>query len=335
MTAITFTLNHTRFDENYQPLDGTRLTTNFANLARGENREQNLRTALRMIDDRFNELITQGNASGQRYRVQLEIVSVAIDLPSQDAEESSFPVIEMLQTTVIDTQTRQRIPGVVGNNFSSYVRDYDFSILAREYAERDEPLPQDFGVLHGNIFKGFVESEAYQQQFSKLPVICISASTKKIYHRTEHQHPVLGVEYRQNEFSRTDEYFAKMGMAVRYFMPPKSVAPLAFYHFGDLEADYTDLELASTIATMETFQRIYRPEIYNAHTPAGEVYQPSLEHTDFSPTQVAYDREERSRLGVEQGHFALEKLITPHRETLEQWSSQYADHHPHAQGATR
>ena len=40
-----------RFDENYQPADSTRLTTNFANLARGESREQNLRNTLRMINN--------------------------------------------------------------------------------------------------------------------------------------------------------------------------------------------------------------------------------------------------------------------------------------------
>lgn len=38
-------------------------------------------------------------------------------------------------------------------------------------------------------------------------------------------------------------------------MPPHSVAPLAFYFTGDLLSDYTNLELISTISTMETFQR--------------------------------------------------------------------------------
>src|SRR2546429_6936596 len=45
-----------RFDENYHPSDSTRITTNFANLARGTSRQQNLRHTLRMIDNRFNEL---------------------------------------------------------------------------------------------------------------------------------------------------------------------------------------------------------------------------------------------------------------------------------------
>jgi hypothetical protein len=35
---------------------------------------------------------------------------------------------------------------------------------------------------------------------------------------------------------------------VRYFMPPNSVAPLAFYFTGDLLSDYTNLELISTLS---------------------------------------------------------------------------------------
>ena len=53
---FTFSLNSITFDESYQPLDGTRLTTNFANLARGEGRQQNLRKTLKMINNRFNDL---------------------------------------------------------------------------------------------------------------------------------------------------------------------------------------------------------------------------------------------------------------------------------------
>ena len=103
------------------------------------------------------------------------------------------------------------------------------------------------------------------------PVICISVSTSKTYRRTTNTHPVLGVEYAQPEPSLTDEYFAKMGLRVRYFLPRGSVAPLAFYFRGDLLNDYTNLQLIGTIATMETFQKIYRPEIYNANAAAPAV----------------------------------------------------------------
>ena len=40
---FTYSIKTIRFDENYQPADSTRLTTNFANLARGEQRQENLR----------------------------------------------------------------------------------------------------------------------------------------------------------------------------------------------------------------------------------------------------------------------------------------------------
>jgi len=132
---------------------------------------------------------------------------------------------------------------------------------------------------------------------------------------------VLGVEYQQDQPSLTDRYFAKMGLQVRYFMPLNSVAPLAFYFSGDLLADYTNLELIGTISTMETFQKIYRPEIYNANSAAGKRYQPDLNHQDYSLTRIVYDREERSQLAVEQGKFTEENFIKPYQTLLEQWAA--------------
>jgi hypothetical protein len=107
-------------------------------------------------------------------------------------------------------------------------------------------------------------------------------------------------------------------------MPPNSVAPFAFYFFGDLLVDYTNLELISTISTMETFQKIYRPEIYNANAVAGAFYKPNLKNQDYSLTKVIYDREERSRLAIEQGKFAEKQFIKPYQSILEQWSANYA-----------
>jgi len=110
-------------------------------------------------------------------------------------------------------------------------------------------------------------------------------------------------------------------LQVRYFMPPGSVAPLAFYFQGDLLGDYSNLELIGTISTMEAFQKIYRPEIYNANSVAGKVYQPSLKHQDYSSTRIVYDREERSQLAVKQGRFTEEHFIKPYRAVLEQWAA--------------
>lgn len=320
---FSFTIKSIRLDENYQPSNSTRITTNFANLARGESRQQNLRNALKMIDNRFNALANWDNPQGNRYSVELEIVSV--DLAIAGSGEA-FPSIEVLKTNIIDHKTNERIEGIVGNNFSSYVRDYDFSVLLLDHNKSREEfsIPDNFGDLHGKLFKYFIDSETYKQHFKKPPVICLSVSDNKTYHRTENHHPVLGVEYQPNESSLTEQYFKKMGLQVRYFMPPNSVAPLAFYFFGDLLNDYTNLELISTISTMETFQKIYRPEIYNANAVAGSKYQPNLRNADHSITQIVYDREERSQLAIAQGKFTEQHFIKPYQSVLEQWSANYA-----------
>ena len=200
---FSFTIRNLRFDENYHPSDNTRLTTNFANLARGKSRQQNLRNALKMINNSFNALASWDNPNGERYIVELDIISVDFTVP---VSSQSFPSIEVLKTNINDHKTDQRIEGIVGNRFSSYLRDYDFS------------------VLHNKS----------QKKFSKPPVICLSVSDRKIYHRSDNRHPVLGVEYQPNEISLTERYFYKMGLQVCYFMPPNSVAPLAFVNIDRL-----------------------------------------------------------------------------------------------------
>ncbi|WP_437614547.1 DUF1852 domain-containing protein [Erwinia sp. V71] len=322
---FTFTIKSTRFDENYNPSENTRITTNFANLARGDKRQENLRNALVMMDNRFNSLAHWDNAKGDRYAVELEIISAELNIAAA-GNSASFPVIEILKTSIVDKKTRERIEGIVGNNFSSYVRDYDFSVVLPEHNKDQDrfSIPGNFGDLHGNLFKCFLDSAAYKESFNKPPVICLSVSSKNTYHRTGNEHPVLGIEYQQNEASLTDHYFGKMGLQVRFFMPQNCVAPLAFYFPGDLLADYTNLELISTISTMETFQKIYRPEIYNANSAAGQCYQPNLHHQDHSFTQIVYDREERSQLAIEQGKFTEEHFIKPYQTLLEQWSASYA-----------
>ncbi|QQM65684.1 DUF1852 domain-containing protein [Pseudoalteromonas sp. LC2018020214] len=319
---FTFNIKSVSLDENYHPSTNTRITTNFANLARGEYRKANLRNALNMINNRFNALAHWDNTKGERYAVELEIISVEIGI--EDGGES-FPSIEILKTNIVDHKTNKRIEGIVGNNFSSYVRDYDFSVLLQEHnkGKSQFSIPDDFGVLHGKLFQSFVNSDTYKQNFKKPPVICLSVSDNKTYNRTENQHPVLGFEYEPNESSLTEQYFKKMGLQVRYFMPPNSAAPLALFFFGDLLNDYSNLELISTISTMETFQKIYRPEIYNANATAGKSYKPNLKNLDHSLTQIVYDREERGKLANEQGKFAQEHFIKPYQRVLEQFSTSY------------
>ena len=322
-TDFTFTIKRVGFNENYHPADSTRLTTNFANLARGECRQENLRNTLKMMNNRFNDLAHWDNPNGDRYSVEVEIISADVDI---EGHGNAFTVIEMLKTTIVDHQNNKRIDGMVGNSFSSYVRDYDFSVLLSKHGKNQAifSAPENFGDLHGKLFHHLIHSRPYQEQFQKSPVICLSVSSSKTYHRTENHHPILGVEYQQDEYSLTDAYFKKMGLQVRYFMPANSVAPFAFYFEGDLLSDYTNLELISAISTMETFQKIYRPEIYNANSVAGKCYQPSLKYLDYSLTQIVYDREERSQLAVKQGKFTEEQFIKPYQHILEQWAESYA-----------
>lgn len=319
---FTFSITTTRFDEDYCPSESSRLTTNFANLARGEHRRENLRNALTMIDRRFNDLADWDNPYRDRYTLELEIVSVELEFAADGADQR-FPLLEFLDTRIIDLHTGVRHHGIVGNNFSSYVRDFDFSVLLPSVrnSAAEPTIPEDFGELHGKLFQHFLDSAAYRERFPQPPVICISVSTSRTYRRTGNHHPVLGTEYEQDAPSLTDEYFGKMGLTVRYFMPRGSVAPLALYFRGDLLNDYSTLQLISTISTMETFQKIYRPEIYNANSAAGVVYRPSLDAQDYSRTQIAYDRAERSQLGVTQGKYTEEHFITPHKDVLHQWAA--------------
>lgn len=126
-SEFTFRITTTRFDEDYSPSDDSRITTNFANLARGEHRQQNLRNALTMIDRRFNDLAHWDNPSRDRYTLELEIVSVAIQFATE-GEDREFPLLEVLEVTIVDRSTGTRTQGIVGNNFSSYIRDFDFSV---------------------------------------------------------------------------------------------------------------------------------------------------------------------------------------------------------------
>ncbi|MEH3078309.1 MAG: DUF1852 family protein [Quadrisphaera sp.] len=124
---FTFSITTTRFDEDYAPSSSSRITTNFANLARGEQRQQNLRRALTMIDRRFNDLADWDNPEQDRYTVEADIVSVELAFTA-DAAGRRFPLFEVLDLHVLDRWTGERRHGTVGNNFSSYVRDYDFSV---------------------------------------------------------------------------------------------------------------------------------------------------------------------------------------------------------------
>lgn len=319
---FTFSIDKFIFNEDYQPSEKTRLTTNFANLARGEHRKENLCKTLQMMNNRFNSLAHWDNPLGDRYAIELEIISADMKI-NGEALKNELPLIEMLKTNILDKHTGKRMEGSGGNSFSSYVRDYDFSVLLKKHNENkpEFEVPEAFGELHGKLFQHFLKSSAYQENFRNQPLICLSIAAGKTYYRTGVTHPVLGVEYAQGQASITDNYFEKMGMKVRYFMPANSAAPLAFYFIGDLLADYENLEIIAAISVMETFQKIYRPEIYNANTPASLRFEPSLQNTDYSLTQITYDRQERNKLAVQQGKLTEAWFIRPYQRILEQWSA--------------
>lgn len=91
-SSFEFSINHIDFDENYRPADNTRITTNFANLARGDSRRENLRNTLRMIDNRFNALARWDNPKGDRYTVELKIISVEMRIDAA-GNNDVFPLI--------------------------------------------------------------------------------------------------------------------------------------------------------------------------------------------------------------------------------------------------
>src|SRR5690606_22509441 len=106
-----FAIDSIAFDENYHPSDNTRATTNFANLARGDSRQQNLRNTLKMMTIRSNALAHCDNPNGVRYSVELQILSVDMTVDHRGTADS-FPAIEVLKTSIVDHHTNVRIEGV-------------------------------------------------------------------------------------------------------------------------------------------------------------------------------------------------------------------------------
>lgn len=73
---------------------------------RAGKRQENLRNTLVMINNRFNALARWDNPNADRYAVELEIISVDLNI----AAEKPFPAIEILQTTIVDKKTTSVSP---------------------------------------------------------------------------------------------------------------------------------------------------------------------------------------------------------------------------------
>ena len=95
-------------------------------------------------------MATVDNPKGDRYSLEIDIISAEIDI---EGNGQTFPFIETLKSVVIDHKTGERIEGMIGNSFSSYVRDYDFSVVLPQLGCGVGEKPEDFGDLHGKLYQ--------------------------------------------------------------------------------------------------------------------------------------------------------------------------------------
>jgi hypothetical protein len=301
----------TPLDENFLPAQSSRLTTNFANLARGPHRQTHLRQVLGDINLRLRELMPLAGYANADYEIDLQILSF---FGSFEAG-TPFPLYEMLEATIVDPGTGSRLPGAIGHNLSSYIRDYDFNVVlpTRLQDDRENPNLKDFGDLHGLLFRLLFRGFWDGGPLRRPSITAISVSSRCEYARLPNDHFLLGREFsEQPEVSLTSRYFARMGLSARCFAPPGSRAPLAFYlQDGDFTR-FEAAELISLIAVMDTFQRIYRPEIYNVLETCGDHLRPSLQNTAFAEPTIPYDRHERIQLGKQQAKYAEDQIIRPY-----------------------
>ncbi len=232
-----------------------------------------------------------------------------------------------MRASILDQHNGRLYPGPTGLNFSSYLRDYDFRVvlpsLVRTKASSQEWA--SFGRLHGLLTRLQFGADGV----IKTPLaVCISIAQNHTYVATQYQHSILGREYKTESPSLTDRYFAQMGLQAQFFMPQGLPAPLAFYSSKALQEE-TDIYMASLIAVMANFQRIYRPEIYLSRTSfspiPGEVSRVSLSNQNFEKPALVYDRLEREQLADQQAHLIEDCLMMRHGDWLKRISTATID----------
>lgn len=54
---------------------------------------------------------------------------------------------------------------MIGNSFSSYVRDYDFSVVLPALGCKVNEKLESFGDLHGKFYQHLVSSAVFQAEF--------------------------------------------------------------------------------------------------------------------------------------------------------------------------
>jgi hypothetical protein len=322
---IKFELIRTRFDDNYIPNLNSRRTTNLVNLSRNPtSRKNNINTLFDMINKRLNSYLLLP-VNEERYKIKIDILTTQAWFDGFDVER--FPISEMLDVSIVDTQTQNVIDGPIGLNLSSYLRDYDFNVVLPKIIKKEATQEEEesFGLLHGIIyqmqFKDFYENGI----FDKKAVMAISVSSNRTYTRTNKIHSVLGINYAENgDNSYTANYLKKMGFESSYYMAQDMSSPLAFYHVKDDLENRDSIQLWALISVMDVIQKIYRPEIYGSNKIAGEVFNPSLTESDYTRPAIYYDREERDdTLVYQQADYVNSNFLNPYKSVLKKLISDY------------
>lgn len=315
--ALELEILSTPFDSFYQPPEDTRLTTNFANLAKDPfGRQDRISGVLDGMGRRAGELLGEAD----RYAVNIDIVRLQIRFEENGGHW--FPIAEMLKARLHDRTQNRLLSGLLGCNYSSFVRDYDFNtLLPRIHSGEATPEEQrTFGDLHGLLFKLAFRHHHPGGVLDQAAIVAISVGHRHTYQRSGRTHPILGVHYEPaGKESLTTRYFARMGLAPSCWMAAGCRAPLAIYHEPDDLEGRAPHELATLIAVMDTFERIYRPEIYCDRVPAGGLYTADLANTNHDPPPATYDRHERDTvLGKRQAEIAWRDFLSPNAKALAQ-----------------
>lgn len=315
---------YTPFDASYTPADGTRLTTNFANLAKDPvGRPDRIAGVLDGMGRRAGEMLGEED----RYAVKIDIARVQIRLELNGG--CWFPIAEMLKARLYDRAQDRFLAGPLGCNYSSFVRDYDFNALLPRISsgEASEQEQRSFGDLHGLLFKLAFRHHHPGGVLDQPAIVAISVGHRHTYRRSGRMHPILGVHYNaEGKESLTTRYFARMGLIPSYWMAAGCRAPLAIYHETDDIENRTHHELATLVAVMDTFERIYRPEIYCDRLPAGAVYTVDLANANHDPPPATYDRHERDTvLGKRQAEMVWREFLAPNAKALAQLMADHRD----------
>ena len=246
----------------------------------------------------------------------LDYMTVFLTTGTTDDTRTAFPAADFLRMRVIHRRTQAVVASSFGANASYIFRDTDFYLILptlKKSADGTITTAEfgDCGKLNAMLYRAMFRATSPIGVLDRYPVSCIAVSDKYPLHRTGAEHPVLGVVYASDQEaarkrSLTDRYFQLMGLQGSNYLPPGEHAPYRFMHHGDL-LDRSDYELASVIAVMSVFQKLFQYEMYCADEEPGAVYQAdrSKPYTPLAGFPL-YDRAARNEgLGAWQGELGV------------------------------